>query len=50
MLGMGVLALYSFIDLHCHILFRVDDGAHDEKAMKNMIDIAYNDGTRAKII
>ena len=38
--------MVDFVDLHCHLLFRVDDGAQDEDAMKKMIDIAYSDGIR----
>ena len=38
--------MVSFVDLHCHALFRVDDGARDEEMMKKMLDIAYADGTR----
>ena len=36
----------DFVDLHCHALFRVDDGAENEDVMKNMLDIAYSNGTR----
>lgn len=36
----------NFADLHCHILGCVDDGARDEKEMKEMLDIAYGDGIR----
>lgn len=36
----------DFVDLHCHALFRVDDGAESEEMMKNMLDIAYSSGTR----
>lgn len=36
----------DFVDLHCHALFHVDDGAEDEDVMKNMLDIAYSNGTR----
>ena len=38
--------MIDFVDLHCHALFRVDDGARDEGIMEKMLDIAYNDGTR----
>ena len=40
------IALDGFVDLHCHALYRVDDGAQDEQIMQNMLDMAYNDGTR----
>jgi protein-tyrosine phosphatase len=33
-------------DLHCHALCFVDDGAKDIEEMKQMIDIAYNDGIK----
>ncbi len=35
------------IDLHCHALFGVDDGAQSIDIMQQMIDIAYSDGIRA---
>jgi protein-tyrosine phosphatase len=34
------------VDIHCHMLGKVDDGAKDIDEMKQMIDIAYADGTR----
>lgn len=36
----------GYIDMHCHILPGVDDGAHDISEMKAMLKIAYNDGIR----
>lgn len=33
-------------DLHCHALCSVDDGAKSIDEMKQMLDIAYNDGIR----
>lgn len=36
----------DFVDLHCHSLFRVDDGAENEDVMKNMLNTAYSNGTR----
>ena len=38
--------MVGFADIHCHALFAVDDGAHDEKAMHDMLDMAYSDGIR----
>ena len=38
--------MIDFVDLHCHALFCVDDGANNEDAMKRMLDIAYSSGTR----
>lgn len=38
--------MYDFIDLHCHILCNVDDGAVDTETMKKMLDIAYSDGIK----
>ena len=38
--------MIDFVDLHCHALFRLDDGARDESIMHNMLDMAYADGTR----
>lgn len=39
----------GYIDMHCHILPGVDDGAHDISEMKAMLKIAYNDGIRCII-
>ena len=39
--------MYSFIDIHNHSLYKVDDGARSIEAMKAMIDIAYSDNIRA---
>ena len=36
----------GFVDLHCHALYHIDDGAKDEQIMQNMLNMAYNDGTR----
>ena len=38
--------MYNFIDLHCHALCGIDDGARDQEAMFKMLDIAYLDGIR----
>jgi len=38
--------LYNFIDLHCHALCGIDDGARNQEAMFKMLDIAYLDGIR----
>lgn len=38
--------MVDFVDLHCHTLFRVDDGARTEEMMQSMLDIAYNDRIR----
>ena len=38
--------LYTFIDLHCHTLFGVDDGAENFEMTKKMLNIAYNDGIK----
>ena len=35
-----------YIDLHCHLLYGVDDGAQDYRQMCRMADIAYENGTR----
>ncbi len=35
-----------FADIHCHILFGVDDGARSEQEMLELLDAAYHDGTR----
>ncbi|MBO5789753.1 MAG: hypothetical protein J6V82_01495 [Clostridia bacterium] len=37
----------KFVDLHTHILSRTDDGALDKEQMYAMLDMAYEDGTRA---
>ena len=38
--------MVDFVDLHCHILFRVDDGAPTEEVMQSMLDTAHSDGIR----
>lgn len=38
--------MYSFIDIHNHSLYKVDDGARSAEAMKSMIDIAYADNIK----
>lgn len=35
-----------FADIHCHILYGVDDGAENEAEMYDMLDCAYNAGIR----
>lgn len=39
----------GYIDMHCHILPGVDDGAKDPEEMKEMLRIAYKDGIRCII-
>ena len=36
----------GFVDLHCHMLYGVDDGAVTKEEMCAMLDMAYADGTR----
>lgn len=36
----------KFIDMHCHILPEVDDGAKDMEETKAMLEMAYADGIR----
>lgn len=43
----GEIVLFDLVDIHCHTLFSVDDGATDENTMKSMLDTAYSDGIRA---
>lgn len=38
--------MFDLIDLHCHALSNVDDGARDEETMKSMLDTAYSDGVK----
>ncbi len=38
--------MFSFVDIHSHALFGVDDGATDEQEMQAMLRMAYADGTR----
>ncbi len=35
-----------FADIHCHILYGVDDGAETETEMYEMLDFAYSSGVR----
>lgn len=44
--GGGVPGL---IDIHCHILFGVDDGARNARVTRKMLELAYEDGIRAMI-
>lgn len=37
-------------DLHCHILYGVDDGAKSEEQSNKMLDIAYEEGVRKIIL
>jgi len=37
----------GYVDIHCHMLCGVDDGAKDELEMYQMLDMAYSSGTRA---
>ena len=39
----------SYIDMHCHILPGVDDGAKDMEEMKEMLKIAYEENIRCII-
>lgn len=39
----------GYIDMHCHILPGVDDGAETPAEMKAMLEIAYKDGIRCII-
>ena len=39
----------GYIDMHCHILPGVDDGAKDVEEMKKMLKIAYKEGIRCII-
>ena len=38
--------MFEMADIHTHILGGVDDGAKNSDEMKEMLDIAYNDGIR----
>ena len=35
-----------YIDMHCHILPGVDDGAQNLEETRQMLQIAFNEGTR----
>lgn len=39
--------MHGFCDLHCHILYGVDDGARTKEEARALIDGAYAAGTRA---
>lgn len=39
----------GYIDMHCHILPGVDDGAKDEEEMRKMLKLAYREGIRCII-
>ena len=36
----------GFVDLHCHMLYGIDDGAVSFEEMQKMLDMAYEDGIR----
>ena len=36
----------EFVDIHCHMLSGVDDGAQSDEEMRLMLDAAYSSGTR----
>lgn len=38
--------MFDFVDLHCHLLFKIDDGAASETETKELIDISYGSGVR----
>ncbi len=38
--------MLNLVDIHCHSLSRIDDGAENSTMMKKMIDTAYADGIR----
>ncbi|MBQ3018828.1 MAG: hypothetical protein IJD89_07785 [Clostridia bacterium] len=38
--------MYSFIDLHNHFIYSIDDGAKNQAMMEKMLDIAYEDGIK----
>lgn len=38
--------MFDLVDIHCHSLSNIDDGANNESIMKSMLDIAYNDGIK----
>jgi len=40
----------GFIDLHCHILHGVDDGAKDLQQALNMLKLAYKEGIREIVV
>lgn len=39
----------GFTDIHCHILPGLDDGAKDRQMLEQMLEMAYQSGTRALI-
>ena len=40
------MLMLSFVDIHCHALCNVDDGAAGEHEMYEMLRMVYEDGTR----
>lgn len=40
----------DFYDIHCHILYGVDDGSHSVNQSARMLDIAYKEGFRTIIL
>ncbi len=37
-------------DVHCHIMYGVDDDAKDKEQSARMLEIAYNEGIRNSIL
>lgn len=40
----------NICDVHCHIMYGVDDGAKEKEQSRRMIEIAYNEGIRNIIL
>ncbi|MBQ7352816.1 MAG: PHP domain-containing protein [Clostridia bacterium] len=38
--------MHNFVDLHCHTLYEIDDGAKSIEVSKEMLKLAYDDGIR----
>lgn len=41
--------MQQFVDIHCHILPGVDDGAGNEEMTRSMLKMAWNDGIRIMV-
>ena len=49
MRGLGRGNIPGLMDIHCHILYGVDDGARNVRVTRKMLEMAWEDGIRAMI-
>ena len=42
--------LQGYVDMHCHVIPHVDDGARSSRQALRMVGIAYDNGIRTMIV